>query len=533
MGKKLFTLILAGISLSILSAMPPHPRVIQENIDNGTLPQLSRQLATDIQLGKNQAVKSFPTTGTNMKVLVLLVGFQDASLHDDSTSDFYDELFTGIDENALSWTKYYKDMSNNNLILEFDVFRVLDGATQSVEIKTYYGDNTSGSDANPGQLVAEAIADGASKGVIYSDYDNDNNGEVDVVIVIHQGQGEEYSGTATDIWSHRWNLNSADVYNNGSVGWSSFATDTDNDGILDYDGVLINDYAIQPEYNDAAGDSTIGVFVHEFGHVLGLPDLYDTGSTSDGIGLWGVMSGGSWLGPDWQGSQPAPLTAWSRAQLGWITVATANAKNNYPFSEIINRYLPPTLIILILFFSTLLISGKLENTKPRRFVLLAIIFFSLFPLSTCKKDSTASLVSIDLADIETSYKAEKININSSEYLLAENKIKKNDTWTEYLPGQGLIVYHIDNNLVAGRYSANTINDNSINGQLGIRLVEADSNNNLLDPDDGDWGSATDPFYFGNVDSITNFTANSGETANFEITNISGIGSVISFNVLSY
>ena len=118
-------------------------------------------------------------------------------------------------------------------------------------------------------------------------------------------------------------------------------------------------------------------------------------------------------------------------------------------------------------------------------------------------------------------------------LLAENKVRINDTWTEYLPGQGLLVYHIDNNLIAGRIANNNINDYSINGQFGIRVVEADSNNDLLNPADGEYGDATDPFYFGNVNSIHNFIANSGETAKFEVSNIGAIGSVISFNILSY
>jgi len=531
MKKIIITLIFAAFSVILLSAMPPHPRVIQENIDNDTLPQLSRQLAKDIQIGKNQADKSFPSNGTR-QVLVLVTAFKDASLDVSSTASFYDLLFTGVDENALSWTKYYKDMSNNNLILEFDVFRVLNGSPDSLELKAYYGGNDAGgNDQNPGQLVAEAVADGASKGVIYSDYDNDNNGELDVVIIIHQGQGEEYSGTATDIWSHRWNLDSADYYNNGSTGWSSYATDTGNDGILDYDGVLINDYAIQPEYNDIAGDSTIGVFVHEFGHVLGLPDLYDTGSTSDGIGLWGVMSGGSWLGQFNKGSQPAPLTAWSRARLGWLTVDTVNAKVIHPFVGIINKILLFVLISLILLILIVIIRG---NLRFKGLILLPIFLISLISISTCSKDgnNTPTLITIDLADIETSYRAEKININSNEYLLVENKTIIDGSWTQYLPGQGLTVYHIDNNLIAGRYSTNTINDYSINGQLGIKLVEADANNGLLTID-GDYGSATDPFYFGNINSITNYIANSGETASFEISNITGVGSVISFDVLSY
>ena len=74
MKKKLIIVILATISLSLISAMPPHPRVIQEYEENDSLPLLSRQMAIDAQIGKNQAVKSFPNSGTR-KVLVLVVGF--------------------------------------------------------------------------------------------------------------------------------------------------------------------------------------------------------------------------------------------------------------------------------------------------------------------------------------------------------------------------------------------------------------------------------------------------------------------------
>ena len=97
----------------------------------------------------------------------------------------------------------------------------------------------------------------------FSVYDNDVDGKADTVIVIHAGSGEEYSGDEDAIWSHNWTLSSASAYGDG-------------EGARNYDSVSIDNYTLQPEYNSTPGDSTIGVFCHEFGHVLGLPDLYDT-----------------------------------------------------------------------------------------------------------------------------------------------------------------------------------------------------------------------------------------------------------------
>jgi hypothetical protein len=81
------------------------------------------------------------------------------------------------------------------------------------------------------------------------------------------------------------------------------------------DGVVVNAYSMEPEYVLAAGDSAVGVFCHEYGHALGLPDLYDTDATSMGLGAWSVMAGGSWNGTN--GNSPAYLDAWSRV-IGWV-----------------------------------------------------------------------------------------------------------------------------------------------------------------------------------------------------------------------
>ena len=64
---------------------------------------------------------------------------------------------------------------------------------------------------------------------------------------------------------------------------------------------------------------TIGVFAHEYGHALGLPDLYDTDYSSNGIGDWSLMAGGSYNYIVRGGDSPAHLDAWCKYSLGWVT----------------------------------------------------------------------------------------------------------------------------------------------------------------------------------------------------------------------
>ena len=79
-------------------------------------------------------------------------------------------------------------------------------------------------------------------------------------------------------------------------------------------GMWIGDYTTEPE------NGGLGVFSHEFGHDLGLPDLYDTAGGDNGTGFWTLMSGGSWLnhGTDSIGTTPGYMGAWEKLQLGWL-----------------------------------------------------------------------------------------------------------------------------------------------------------------------------------------------------------------------
>ncbi len=152
------------------------------------------------------------------------------------------------------------------------------------------------------------------------DYDGDGDfnepdGYIDHFQAIHAGAGEEAGGGAqgTDaIWSHRWYAFSTDQGKTGPAQNKLGGVPLGNSGLW------IGDYTTEPE------NGGLGVFTHEFGHDLGLPDLYDTAGGDNGTGFWTLMSGGSWLnhGGDSIGSTPGYMGPWEKLQLGWLDYET-------------------------------------------------------------------------------------------------------------------------------------------------------------------------------------------------------------------
>jgi immune inhibitor A len=154
------------------------------------------------------------------------------------------------------------------------------------------------------------------------DYDGDGNfnepdGYIDHFQAIHAGEGEEAGGGAQGedaIWSHRWYAYSN---NQGKTG----PEQNKLGGVpLGDSGIWIGDYTTEPE------NGGLGVFTHEFGHDLGLPDLYDTAGGDNGTGFWSLMSAGSWLnhGTDSIGTTPGNMGAWEKLQLGWLDYQQVN-----------------------------------------------------------------------------------------------------------------------------------------------------------------------------------------------------------------
>ncbi|MFX0061296.1 MAG: M6 family metalloprotease domain-containing protein [Candidatus Hermodarchaeota archaeon] len=239
-----------------------------------------------------------PAIGTKTS-LVLLVGFSD--IKGTNSVSYYDDLI--FSDNPGSVNHYYTTTSRGQLTVTGEV-----GGQKwynTSQTLAWYGADATPTDDDLNGEIYELVKDVvqlADADVDFSQYDTDSDGYVDSLAIIHAGAGQESSGDPNDIWSHRW-----------------FILQPAN-GII-VDGVRVYGYTMQAE------ESPVGVFAHEFGHDFGgLPDLYDYDSSSDGIGKWGMMAGGSWNGG---GNRPAHFSAWSQIQLGWIIPTIIDTSGTY------------------------------------------------------------------------------------------------------------------------------------------------------------------------------------------------------------
>ena len=211
-----------------------------------------------------------PSTGT-IQVAFILSEFEDQEYQDGHDQDYFEDLAFG--ETDSMW-EYFDEVSRSELNIEGDVFGpyTLDGDAED------YGTENQ-------NFVRDSV-EIADDDIDYRDYD--------AIMVIHSGPGEESSGNSDDIWSIHWSTN----------------IETEDNG---YE---IKKITQAPEYENSNGErNPLGVWCHEFGHELGLPDLYDYDNSSEGIGNWGLMGSGSWAN---NGETPVYLAAWSRYELEWI-----------------------------------------------------------------------------------------------------------------------------------------------------------------------------------------------------------------------
>ncbi|MCK4812571.1 MAG: M6 family metalloprotease domain-containing protein, partial [Candidatus Marinimicrobia bacterium] len=265
----------------------------------------------------------FPTLG-DKKFLLILVEFADRSFtHSAIAFDslMNNENYTHNDAIG-SVRKYYNATSFDRFNPNFDVV----GPIELDSGLAYYGKNVGDNkDVNIQLFIREAI-NKADPLVDYAQYDNDNDGYVDNVYFIYAGYGECFYGADKNtIWPHRW----AFIGSQPSL-----------------DGKIFYDYSTSMEFYGTSGTTrtSVGVVCHEFGHVCGLPDFYDTdyedsGGNCGGLGAWDAMAGGSWNDA---GKRPPIFNAWSRMYLRWAEpqelIGTENVTLNPVYSHNEARY---------------------------------------------------------------------------------------------------------------------------------------------------------------------------------------------------
>ena len=237
---------------------------------------------------RSAAMERAPLRG-QVRVLVVLIDFEDKHFGQPA-SRFSDLFFSAGEIPTGSVKEYYSEVTSGLVDI---VGEVVGPYTMPHPLAWYangnYGIGNPSGEARANIMALDAIK-AANPNVDLAPYDNDRNGYVDAFVVVHAGRGGEETGDPGDIWSHKWVLPKE----------------------LNADGTKVYAYLTIPE------DAKLGVSAHELGHLLfGFPDLYDTDYTSEGIGNWCLMAGGSWNGG---GDRPAHPSAWCKAQQGWVSV---------------------------------------------------------------------------------------------------------------------------------------------------------------------------------------------------------------------
>ena len=245
---------------------------------------------------------------------------------------YLDMFFNGMpDQNGESFNGVYQEMSSGRFDVEGDVSDWVTvpnseasyGQTESnVDMTRFIGDSAQA-------WYADQVSQGKSEAEIAAylksfdvwdrfDHDGDGvfnepDGYIDHFQAIHAGTGEEAGAPEWAIWSHRWAANPS-----GRQG----PADAKFGGVqIGNTGLWIRDYTTEPE------NGGLGVFAHEFGHDLGLPDYYDTKGGENSTTFWTLMSSGSWLnhGGDAIGTTPNHMGPTEKLQLGWLDYAEVGA----------------------------------------------------------------------------------------------------------------------------------------------------------------------------------------------------------------
>lgn len=334
------------------------------------------------------AGEHYPVFG-EQKGLVVLVEYKDVKFNDpavnygDDVRAYYTEMLNGENftkHNATgSARQWFIDNSGGQFRPTFDVYGPIE---LDYQMSYYGGNNFMGDDAHPEMMAVEACQK-LDDTVDFGQYDRDGDGYIDNVYVIFAGRGEASGGSSDTVWPHSWNVSSAGV------------------GTFMFDGKMLDRYACSNEWEGSAPDG-IGTFVHEFSHVLGLPDIYPTSYTEAFTpGEYCVMDYGNYNN---DGRTPPNYGIFERNALGWLR------------PEVLSP----------------------ENVKD----------YTIRPID-----------SMDGYVILTN--------RADEFFLLENRQQQG--WDKYIPGHGLLVWHIDYNSSA--WSSNTVN-NDKNHQY-VDIVEAD------------------------------------------------------------
>ena len=377
--------------------------------EDGFYRKIEAMNAEEIQAQRMASPKHITYKATPLNIaprgLVILVNFKDlafetskAEMDSMLTGQNYTRDYTytyrGKKYNVTSQgsaRQYFEDASFGQYNLQLDV---IGPVTVSKNMADYGGNNSYGNDKNPEGMIKEAC-ELVNDSVDYTLYDNDNDGYVDFVYVVYAGYGEADGGDENTVWPHAWYLYSA-------AGKRCLL-----------DGKVVDLYACGNEMDFYTKHHTgIGTFCHEFSHVLGLPDLYDTEQTHNQktMGSWSILDYGPYSN---EGNTPPMYSAYERFFMGWLT---------------------PRLI-----------------TKPENVVLEEL-------------NSKQEALLISTTDQHNLIGNDP---NPTKFYLLENR--QQEGWDAYLPGHGMMLTYVQ--YTYNKWYQNTVNNTA--KSMGVDLIEAD------------------------------------------------------------
>ena len=294
-------------------------------VDKAATTQARKNRATRDK--KNQQNREPVVDYSLFRGLIILINFNDRQFLMDDPNDFYDKLcntenYTGFYHNGRfqrctgSVRDYYYDNSMGQFDPDFDIVGPV-----NLDYSCYEGNDRA-------REIFKAALDAVDDQVDFSLYDADNDGEIDMVFFMVAGYSSSYSGNNSGyLWPHMSYL---------IDWWSGWPPQP-----YVYDGKNMGTYASSCEIYGWESQGTtmpnaIGTICHEFGHVLGLPDLYDTdygenGGESNHPGEWDVMAGGSSRN---YGRTPVGYSLWERCELGFADEPPALSLGSYTLSAL-------------------------------------------------------------------------------------------------------------------------------------------------------------------------------------------------------
>lgn len=354
-------------------------------------PDMSERLAQErqlVQLRQQEILASRRAQGNratnyqNFRGLIILIEFDDKGFSREDYPEIMNDMvnkegYTGFDNHVLTGSvrDYFSDNSDGKFQPHFDI-------VGPYKVKFSQHDCNIDKDNKIFEILKAAIDSADVVGNInFKDYDGDGDGKVDLIYFIVAGNGANYSGNNEDLWwPHR------------SGFWG-----------LKKDGVNLQDYASSTELlGYMSRPSTvridgIGTICHEFSHVLGLPDFYDSdyekgGGQSNDPGDWSLMASGCYAD---NGDTPVGYSLYERYSVGFCA----------------------------------------------------------------EPEKIAAEGSYTLEPLFSSFTGFRIDTPvNKEFFLFENRQKNAFKWDKYLPGSGMLVHRVDKTN-SNVWNGNTVNAN--------------------------------------------------------------------------